>query len=175
MCATNKTYSHCSFFVTNIVFFCFWLTLFYLFRERNYRPISFFSNFSSILSKKVIILQYIMLLLCYGFKAIKICIVLQFYVSAIGMSRSFVFDSFLCFIRTVFRIFLLLPKMVMMTRPFAPDRLKKLSLSNTQVSDSGLQGLISLKELQELCLDRTAVTSRGVAALITHLPHLQVQ
>lgn len=63
----------------------------------------------------------------------------------------------------------------MMTRPFSPDRLKKLSLSNTLVSDSGLQGLISLKELQELCLDRTAVTSRGVAALITHLPHLQVQ
>lgn len=143
--------------------------------EITHRPISFFSKFSSILSKKVIILQYIVLLLFYCFKAITICIVLQFFVYAVGMSRPFVCNSFLCFVRTVFWSLLLLPKMVMMTRPFSPDRLKKLSLSNTQVSDSGLQGLISLKELQELCLDRTAVTSRGVAALITHLPHLQVQ
>lgn len=59
--------------------------------------------------------------------------------------------------------------------PLLPDRLKRLSLSNTQVSDAGLQGLVSLKELQELCLDRTAVTSRGVANLVIHLPHLQVQ
>lgn len=53
-------------------------------------------------------------------------------------------------------------------------RLKKLSLSNTQVTDAGLPSLRSLQELQELCLDRTAVTSRGVAELITCLPHLQV-
>lgn len=53
-------------------------------------------------------------------------------------------------------------------------RLKKLSLSNTQVTDAGLPSLRRLVELQELCLDRTAVTSRGVADLITCLPHLQV-
>lgn len=53
-------------------------------------------------------------------------------------------------------------------------RLKKLSLSNTQVTDAGLPSLRCMQELQELCLDRTAVTSRGVADLITCLPHLQV-
>ena len=53
-------------------------------------------------------------------------------------------------------------------------RLKKLSLSNTQVTDAGLPSLRCLQELLELCLDRTAVTSRGVAALVTCLPHLQV-
>lgn len=53
-------------------------------------------------------------------------------------------------------------------------RLKKLSLSNTQVTDAGLPSLRGLQELQELCLDRTAVTSRGVAELIVCLPHLQV-
>lgn len=53
-------------------------------------------------------------------------------------------------------------------------RLKKLSLSNTQVTDAGLPSLRGLQELQELCLDRTAVTSRGVAELVTCLPHLQV-
>lgn len=53
-------------------------------------------------------------------------------------------------------------------------RLKKLSLSNTQVTDTGLPSLRGLQELQELCLDRTAVTSRGVAELITCLPQLQV-
>ncbi|KAL1006892.1 hypothetical protein UPYG_G00078570 [Umbra pygmaea] len=53
-------------------------------------------------------------------------------------------------------------------------RLKKLSLSNTQVTDTALPSLRSLQELLELCLDRTAVTSRGVAALVTCLPHLQV-
>uniref|UniRef100_A0A3P9NHB4 Si:ch73-173p19.1 n=1 Tax=Poecilia reticulata TaxID=8081 RepID=A0A3P9NHB4_POERE len=52
--------------------------------------------------------------------------------------------------------------------------LKKLSLSNTQVTDAGLPSLRGLQELQELCLDRTAVTSRGVAELITCLPQLQV-
>uniref|UniRef100_A0A3Q2UK78 Si:ch73-173p19.1 n=1 Tax=Fundulus heteroclitus TaxID=8078 RepID=A0A3Q2UK78_FUNHE len=52
--------------------------------------------------------------------------------------------------------------------------LKKLSLSNTQVTDAGLSSLRGLQELQELCLDRTAVTSRGVADLIACLPHLQV-
>uniref|UniRef100_A0A3B5LYR0 Si:ch73-173p19.1 n=1 Tax=Xiphophorus couchianus TaxID=32473 RepID=A0A3B5LYR0_9TELE len=52
--------------------------------------------------------------------------------------------------------------------------LKKLSLSNTQVTDTGLPSLRGLQELQELCLDRTAVTSRGVAELITCLPQLQV-
>lgn len=53
-------------------------------------------------------------------------------------------------------------------------RLKKLSLSNTQVTDAGLPSLRGLQELQELCLDRTAVTSQGVAELITCLPQLQV-
>lgn len=53
-------------------------------------------------------------------------------------------------------------------------RLKKLSLSNTQVTDAGLPPLRSLQELQDLCLDRTAVTSQGAANLITRLPHLQV-
>uniref|UniRef100_A0A4W4GXM4 Uncharacterized protein n=1 Tax=Electrophorus electricus TaxID=8005 RepID=A0A4W4GXM4_ELEEL len=53
-------------------------------------------------------------------------------------------------------------------------RLKKLSLSNTQVSDVGLTSLKCLRELLELCLDRTGVTSQGVAALVTHLPYLQV-
>ncbi|XP_014013220.1 uncharacterized protein isoform X1 [Salmo salar] len=53
-------------------------------------------------------------------------------------------------------------------------RLKRLSLSNTQVTDMGLPSLCSLQELLELCLDRTAVTSQGVAALVTCLPHLQV-
>lgn len=53
--------------------------------------------------------------------------------------------------------------------------MKKLSLSNTQVTDAGLPPLRGLQELQELCLDRTAVTSRGVADLITCLPHLQVR
>ncbi|XP_076868405.1 uncharacterized protein LOC143519155 [Brachyhypopomus gauderio] len=53
-------------------------------------------------------------------------------------------------------------------------RLKKLSLSNTQVSDVGLASLKGLRELLELCLNRTAVTSRGVAAVVTHLPYLQV-
>uniref|UniRef100_A0AAQ4RMZ8 Si:ch73-173p19.1 n=1 Tax=Gasterosteus aculeatus aculeatus TaxID=481459 RepID=A0AAQ4RMZ8_GASAC len=56
----------------------------------------------------------------------------------------------------------------------AMSRLKKLSLSNTQVTDAGLPSLRGLQELQELCLDRTAVTSRGVAELVTCLPHLQV-
>ncbi|KAJ0059749.1 hypothetical protein NL108_011242, partial [Boleophthalmus pectinirostris] len=54
------------------------------------------------------------------------------------------------------------------------NRLRNLSLSNTQVSDAGLPFLQGLQELQDLCLDRTAVTSRGVADLIVHLPHLQV-
>lgn len=54
-------------------------------------------------------------------------------------------------------------------------RLKKLSLSNTQVTDVGLPSLLGMQELQQLCLDRTAVTSRGVAQLITQLPHLQVR
>lgn len=53
-------------------------------------------------------------------------------------------------------------------------RLRKLSLSNTQVTDAGLPSLRCLAEMQELCLDRTAVTSRGVSELITCLPHLQV-
>lgn len=53
-------------------------------------------------------------------------------------------------------------------------RLKKLSLSNTQVTDAGLPSLRGLLELQDLCLDRTAVTSQGVADLITRLPQLQV-
>lgn len=60
-------------------------------------------------------------------------------------------------------------------RQRCPRRLKKLSLSNTQVTDAGLPPLRGLQELQELCLDRTAVTSRGVADLITCLPHLQVR
>ncbi|XP_033841666.1 uncharacterized protein si:ch73-173p19.1 [Periophthalmus magnuspinnatus] len=53
-------------------------------------------------------------------------------------------------------------------------RLRKLSLSNTQVSDAGLPFLQGLQELQDLCLDRTTVTSQGVADLIVHLPLLQV-
>lgn len=53
-------------------------------------------------------------------------------------------------------------------------RLKKLSLSNTLVTDEGLVSLQSLQELVELCLDRTTVTSKGVARCITCLPHLQV-
>ncbi|XP_066572316.1 uncharacterized protein LOC136762205 [Amia ocellicauda] len=53
-------------------------------------------------------------------------------------------------------------------------RLKKLSLSNTLVSDAGLPPLRGLQELLELCLDRTAVTSRGVATCVSCLPHLQV-
>ncbi|XP_076026524.1 uncharacterized protein LOC143016205 [Genypterus blacodes] len=53
-------------------------------------------------------------------------------------------------------------------------RLKKLSLSNTQVTDAGLLPLRDLQELQELCLDHTSVTSQGVPALITCLPNLQV-
>uniref|UniRef100_A0A3B4AJ77 UBX domain-containing protein n=1 Tax=Periophthalmus magnuspinnatus TaxID=409849 RepID=A0A3B4AJ77_9GOBI len=52
--------------------------------------------------------------------------------------------------------------------------LRKLSLSNTQVSDAGLPFLQGLQELQDLCLDRTTVTSQGVADLIVHLPLLQV-
>lgn len=60
--------------------------------------------------------------------------------------------------------------------PLSPiSRLKRLSLSNTQVTDMGLPSLCSLQELLELCLDRTAVTSQGVAALVTCLPHLQVR
>lgn len=54
------------------------------------------------------------------------------------------------------------------------SRLKTLSLSNTQVTDAGLPSLRAMLDLQELCLDRTAVTSRGVAQLIQHLPQLQV-
>lgn len=57
---------------------------------------------------------------------------------------------------------------------FSFCRLKKLSLSNTQVTDAGLPSLRAMLDLQELCLDRTAVTSRGVAQLIKHLPQLQV-
>lgn len=49
-----------------------------------------------------------------------------------------------------------------------------MSLSNTQVTDAGLPSLLAMLDLQELCLDRTAVTSRGVAQLIKHLPQLQV-
>ncbi|XP_031440137.1 uncharacterized protein si:ch73-173p19.1 isoform X2 [Clupea harengus] len=60
------------------------------------------------------------------------------------------------------------------TQLAAMTRLKKLSLCNTQVTDVGLPPLASLQELLELCLDRCAVSSRGVAALITRLPHLQV-
>lgn len=56
----------------------------------------------------------------------------------------------------------------------SPYSLKKLSLSNTGLTDSGLPPLRSLRDLQELCLDRTAISSGGVAALITCLPHLQV-
>ncbi|MEQ2194670.1 hypothetical protein XENOCAPTIV_001221 [Xenoophorus captivus] len=60
--------------------------------------------------------------------------------------------------------------------------LTSLSLGGISVKDgnhtlqiiSGLSSLRGLQELQELCLDRTAVTSRGVAELITCLPHLQV-
>lgn len=65
---------------------------------------------------------------------------------------------------------------IMLTEILFPPlgRLKRLSLSNTQVTDGGLPALQSLQELLELCLDRTAVTSRGVASLITCLPHLQV-
>lgn len=60
------------------------------------------------------------------------------------------------------------------TGVFLSSRLKTLSLSNTQVTDAGLPSLRAMLDLQELCLDRTAVTSRGVAQLIQHLPQLQV-
>ncbi|XP_038828760.1 uncharacterized protein LOC120027798 isoform X3 [Salvelinus namaycush] len=56
--------------------------------------------------------------------------------------------------------------------------LSELDLTDyTHVTDHGvtqLATMTSLQELLELCLDRTAVTSRGVASLVTCLPHLQV-
>ncbi|XP_053569228.1 uncharacterized protein LOC128659681 [Bombina bombina] len=53
-------------------------------------------------------------------------------------------------------------------------RLCTLSLCNTSVSDSGLYHLRGLRFLEELSLDRTKVTSRGVSQCIRCLPHLQV-
>ncbi|XP_053116344.1 uncharacterized protein LOC128329350 isoform X2 [Hemicordylus capensis] len=53
-------------------------------------------------------------------------------------------------------------------------RLRRLSLGNTLATDGGLCHIRGLQLLEELCLDRLCVSSRGVARCIVCLPHLQV-
>ncbi|KAF7235591.1 Dynein regulatory complex subunit 6 [Varanus komodoensis] len=53
-------------------------------------------------------------------------------------------------------------------------RLRRLSLSNTPVTDRGLRHVQGLPLLEELCLDRLGVSGAGVARCIVCLPHLQV-
>ncbi|TSK98384.1 hypothetical protein Baya_5298 [Bagarius yarrelli] len=45
---------------------------------------------------------------------------------------------------------------------------------NTPLTDVGLSSLSTLTLLVDVCLDRTAVTSRGVTQFITRLPYVQV-
>ncbi|KAM3822764.1 uncharacterized protein M6D78_018306 [Vipera latastei] len=53
-------------------------------------------------------------------------------------------------------------------------RLRRLSLAHTRVTDEGLPHLRALRHLEELRLDRLAVSSARVAHCLAGLPHLQV-
>ena len=52
--------------------------------------------------------------------------------------------------------------------------LKVLALSNSQVSDAGLEHLKGLKNLEVLTLHNTQVTDAGVADLQQALPQLRI-